>query len=68
MSITFEITHTCISIPNTYPHEVFNDSHKYFIFVSHICGDISFSSFMPITFEIKHTSVSLLKELRPIKC
>ena len=41
MQLTFEIVQTCVSIQNTNDHEVLNDSHKYFTFVSCTC---SFSS------------------------
>ena len=34
----FEIVYTCVSIQNTNTDEVLGDSHKYFIFLSHICS------------------------------
>ena len=49
MPVTFEIRHTCESMHNTNPHEVFSNSHKKFTFVSHIC---SFMFMIPYIFLI----------------
>ena len=51
MPISFEIVHTCVSVQNTYAHEVLCDSHKYFTFVSHICP---FTSMISKIFLIWH--------------
>ena len=43
MPTAFETVHTCVSIQNTNPLEVFSDSQKYFmiVYVSHpVCTNI----------------------------